>query len=142
MDYSEQMLRREIAKIPDGEYDTPAGYLDDDGENRGKKLPVKVKVIIKGDEITYDLTGSSDEVPTGYNVPFEGTTFSAMSFITRMIFLDEVSQPVYVPQNEGMMKPVKVIAPKGSIFNPKFPRSCLASFLQVQREVELVLRAL
>ena len=142
MDYSEQMLRREIAKIPDGEYDTPAGYLDDDGENRGKKLPVKVKVIIDGDEITYDLTGSSDEVPTGFNVPFEGTTFSAMSFITRMIFLDEVSQPVYVPQNEGMMKPVKVIAPKGSIFNPKFPRSCFARFCQVQRAVDLVLRAL
>ena len=142
MDYSEQMLRREIAKVPDGEYETAVGYLDDDGENRGKKLPVKVKVIISGDEITYDLTGSSDEVPTGFNVPFEGTTFSAMSFITRMIFLDEVSQPVYVPQNEGMMKPIKVIAPEGSIFNPKFPRSCFARFCQVQRAVDLVLRAL
>ncbi|MCZ6666931.1 MAG: hydantoinase B/oxoprolinase family protein, partial [Gammaproteobacteria bacterium] len=142
MDYSEQMLRREIAKTPDGEYETDTGYLDDDGENRGKQLPVKVKVIIKGDEITYDLTGSSDEVPTGFNVPFEGTTCSAMSFITRMIFLDEVSQSVYVPQNEGMMKPVKVIAPKGSIFNPNFPRSCFARFCQVQRAVDLVLRAL
>jgi 5-oxoprolinase (ATP-hydrolysing) len=142
MDYSEQMLRREIAKVPDGEYETDVGYLDDDGENRGKKLPVKVKVIIEGDEITYDLTGSSDEVPTGYNAPFEGTTVSAMSFITRMLFLDEVTQPVYVPQNEGMMKPINVIAPKGSIFNPNFPRSCFARFCQVQRAVDLVLRAL
>ena len=40
-----------------------------------------------------DLTGSSDEVPTGYNCPFEGTTVSAMTFITRMIFLDEVAYP-------------------------------------------------
>ena len=142
MTYSEQMLRREIAKIPDGEYETARGYLDDDGVNRGRKLPVKVKVIIEGDEITYDLTGSSDEVPTGYNVPFEGTTCSAMSFITRMIFLDTVTHPVYVPQNEGMTRPINVIAPKGSIFNPNFPRSCFARFCQVQRAVDLVLRAL
>ncbi len=142
MDYSEQMLRREIAKLPDGEYETEVGYLDDDGVNRGKKLPVKVKVIIAGDEITYDLTGSSAEVPTGYNVPFEGTTCSAMSFITRMIFLDSVTYPVYVPQNEGMTRPIKVIAPAGSIFNPNFPRSCFARFCQVQRAVDLVLRAL
>lgn len=119
MDYSEQMLRREIAKIPDGEYETAMGFLDDDGVNRGRKLPVKVKAVIEGDEITYDLTGSSDEVPTGYNVPFEGTTCSAMSFITRMIFLDIVTYPVHVPQNEGMTRPIKVIAPKGSIFNPR-----------------------
>ena len=142
MDYSEQMLRREIAKIPDGEYETAVGYLDDDGVNRGRKLPVKVKVIVAGDEITYDLTGSSDEVPTGYNVPFEGTTCSAMSFITRMIFLDTVTHPVYVPQNEGMTRPINVIAPAGSIFNPNFPRSCFARFCQVQRAVDLVLRAL
>jgi 5-oxoprolinase (ATP-hydrolysing) len=142
MDYSEQMLRREIAKIPDGEYDTDVGFLDDDGVNRGARLPVKVKVIVAGDEITYDLTGSSDEVPTSYNVPFEGTTCSAMAFITRMIFLDTVTYPVYVPQNEGMSRPIKVIAPKGSIFNPNFPRSCSARFCQVQRAVDLVLRAL
>ena len=59
--YSERMLRQEIAKIPDGVYETEVGWLDDDGRNRGKKLPVRVKVIVDGDEITYDLTGSSDE---------------------------------------------------------------------------------
>ncbi len=61
MDYSEQMLRREIAKIPDGEYETAMGFLDDDGVNRGRKLPVKVKVIIDGDEITYDTKRKSYE---------------------------------------------------------------------------------
>jgi len=142
MDYSERMLRQEIAGIPDGEYETDVGYLDDDGVNRNVKLPVKVKVVKQGDEIIYDLTGSSAEVPTGYNVPFEGTTFSSMAFITRMIFLDEVIYPTFVPQNEGMTRPLRVIAPKGSIFNPNFPRSCFARFCQVQRAVDLVLRAL
>ncbi|MDN6412294.1 MAG: hydantoinase B/oxoprolinase family protein, partial [Yaniella sp.] len=57
IDYSERMLRQEIAKIPDGVYETEMGYLDDDGRNYGKKLPIVVKVIVEGDEITYDLTG-------------------------------------------------------------------------------------
>jgi 5-oxoprolinase (ATP-hydrolysing) len=142
LEYSERMLRQEIAKVPDGRYETDVGWLDDDGVNRGKRLPVKIAVEIEGDEITYDLTGSSDEVPTGYNCPFEGTTVSAMTFITRMIFLDEATYSVFVPQNEGMLAPVHVVAPKGSIFNPNYPRACFARFCQVQRAVDLALRAL
>jgi 5-oxoprolinase (ATP-hydrolysing) len=142
IEYSERMLRQEIAKVPDGVYETEVGWLDDDGRNRGVKLPVKVKVVVEGDELTIDLTGSSPEVPTGFNCPFEGTTVSAMTFITRMIFLDEDAYPVFVPQNEGMLRPVKVVAPKGSIFNPSYPRACFARFCQVQRAVDLVLRAL
>jgi 5-oxoprolinase (ATP-hydrolysing) len=142
LDYSERMLRQEIAKLPDGTYETDVGWLDDDGRTRGVPLPIKVAVKIEGDEITFDLTGSSPEVPTGFNCPYEGTTVSAMTFITRMIFLDEVAYPVFVPQNEGMLRPVNVIAPKGSIFNPNYPRACFARFCQVQRAVDLALRAL
>jgi 5-oxoprolinase (ATP-hydrolysing) len=142
IDYSERMLRQEIAKVPDGVYGPEEGWLDDDGRNRGEQLPVKVSVIVEGDELTIDLTGSSDEVPTGYNCPYEGTTVSAMTFIARMIFLDEDAYPVFVPQNEGMLRPIKVVAPKGSIFNPNYPRACFARFCQVQRAVDLVLRAL
>jgi len=142
MDYAESMLRTEIAKIPDGVYGPEIGYLDDDGRTRGTQLPVQVTVRIEGDKMVVDLTGSSDEVPTGYNCPFEGTVMSAMSFIARMIFLDEAAFPVFIPQNEGMLRPVEVIAPKGSIFNPNYPRACFARFCQVQRAVDLVLRAL
>lgn len=66
LDYSERMLRQEIAKLPDGTYETEVGWLDDDGRTRGVPLPVKVAVKIEGDEITFDLTGSSPEVPTGF----------------------------------------------------------------------------
>ena len=142
IDYSERMLRQEIAKIPDGVYETEVGYLDDDGRNYGKKLPIAVKVIVEGDEITYDLTGSSEQVPTAYNCAFEGTTVSAFTFITRMMFLDEVAFPVFVPQNEGMLKPLKVIAPEGTIFNPTYPAATFSRFSQVQRAVDLALRAL
>ena len=143
LEYSERMLRQEIAKVPDGRYETDVGWLDDDGVNRGAEARrSRSPSRSPGDEITFDLTGSSDEVPTGYNCPFEGTTVSAMTFITRMIFLDEATYPVFVPQNEGMLAPVNVIAPKGSIFNPNYPRACFARFCQVQRAVDLALRAL
>ena len=48
MDYSEYMLRSEIANVPDGEYEAPVGWLDDDGKNRDVPLKVCVKVIIEG----------------------------------------------------------------------------------------------
>ena len=73
MDYSERMLRSEIAKIPDGTYGPVVGWLDDDARNRDVRLRVETRVIVEGDEITIDLTGSNPEVPTGYNVPFEGS---------------------------------------------------------------------
>ncbi|MEZ5100954.1 MAG: hydantoinase B/oxoprolinase family protein, partial [Thermoleophilia bacterium] len=140
--YSEKMLRQEIGALPDGVYGPESGWLDDDGRNYGTRLPVVVTVKVDGDTLHVDLTGSSDEVPTGYNVPFEGTTVSAMTFISRMMFLDEATYPVFVPQNEGMLRPVEVEAPLGSIFNPRYPRACFARFAQAQRAVDLVLRAL
>jgi len=140
--YSERMLRNEIASVPDGTYETDVGWLDDDGRNRGTRLPVKVAVTVRGDEVEFDLTGSSAEVATGYNCPFEGTTTSAMALITRMVFLDEDTATAFVPQNQGMLAPVSVIAPEGTIFNPRFPRACFARFCQVQRAVDLALRAL
>ncbi|RAV31493.1 hydantoinase B/oxoprolinase family protein [Corynebacterium heidelbergense] len=142
LDYSERVLRARIREVPDGEYTTELGYLDDDGRNRGVQLPISVKVIIEGDSITFDLTGSSAQVPTAYNCAFEGTTMSAFSFITRMIFLDEATRGAHVPQNEGMLRPVSVIAPSGTIFNPTYPAATFARFNQVQRAVDLALRAL
>lgn len=73
MDYSERMLRAEIEKIPDGTYGPVVGWLDDDARNRDTRLRVETRVIVEGDEVTIDLTGSNAEVPTGYNVPFEGS---------------------------------------------------------------------
>jgi N-methylhydantoinase B len=68
MDYTENMLRREIAKIPDGDY-VAEGFMDDDGRTRGVTLPIKVTVRVRGDDVEVDLTGSSPQVPTAFNVP-------------------------------------------------------------------------
>jgi N-methylhydantoinase B/oxoprolinase/acetone carboxylase alpha subunit len=142
MDYSERMLRQEIAKIPDGTYGPVVGWLDDDARNREERLRVETRVVVEGDEITIDLTGSNPEVPTGYNVPFEGSLLVSCYYAVRTILLDETTFPEHVPQNDGVFRPVRVIAPKGTIFNPTFPRACFSRFCQTQRVVDNVNLAL
>src|SRR5918999_486715 len=104
MDYSERMLRSEIAKIPDGEYRAPTGWLDDDARNRGVRLRVETNVVVDGDSITIDLTGSNAEVPTGYNVPFEGSLLVGAYYAVRTVLLDEDTFPEHVPQNDGVFQ--------------------------------------
>ena len=99
-------------------------------------------MIVEGDEITIDLTGLEPEVPTGFNVPYEGSLLVGAYYAVRTILLDEVTFPEHVPQNDGVFRPVKVIAPKGTIYNPTFPRACFSRFTQVQRVVDNTILAL
>ena len=57
------------------------------------RLRVETQVIVEGDEITIDLTGSNPEVPTGYNVPFEGSLLVSCYYAVRTILLDEDDVP-------------------------------------------------
>ncbi|HLS58271.1 MAG TPA: hydantoinase B/oxoprolinase family protein [Paracoccaceae bacterium] len=141
MDYSERLTRQRIAEIPDGEY-VAEGWLDDDGRNRDQRLKVKVTVRVTGDEVEVDLTGSADQTPTAYNVPFEGSTKVAAYAAFRKLLLDAATSEVRAPSNEGSFRPVKVTAPLGSIFNPKAPASAEARFTQCNRMIDLIIRAL
>ena len=141
MDYAERLTRQRIAEIPDGEY-VAEGWLDDDGRNRGERLKIKVTVRVTGDEVEVDLTGSADQTPTAYNVPFEGSTKVAAYAAFRKLLLDAVTSEVRAPSNEGSFRPVKVTAPLGSIFNPKAPAAAEARFTQCNRMIDLIIRAL
>jgi N-methylhydantoinase B len=142
MDHCEKLLRAEIAKVPDGEFVAPVQWMDDDGKNRDHPLNINVKVIKQGSDITIDLTGSHPEVETAVNAPLEGSTKIAAYFIVRTIFLDQARFDAYIPNNEGMFRPVHVIAPEGSLFNPRFPRATYARFCACQIAADSVLLAL
>ena len=141
MDYSERMMRKALAEVPDGEY-YAEGYLDDDGKNRDKPLKVSITVRIQGDSAEVDFEGSSPQVETAFNVPFSGSTRVAMYFVFRAILLDTAVVEEYVPQNQGSFRPFRVKAPEGSIYNPRFPASCEARFAQVNKAADLVIKAL
>ena len=141
MDYTERVLRQRIAAIPDGEY-RAEGFLDDDGRNRDVRLPIKVCVRVRGDGIEIDLTGSADQVETGFNVPFEGSTKVACFCAVRSLLLDAETSEIKVPSNQGSFRPIDVIAPKGSIYNPNFPAAAEARFSQINRVIDLIYKAL
>ncbi|WP_250516331.1 hydantoinase B/oxoprolinase family protein [Caballeronia sp. INDeC2] len=141
MDYTETMMRNRIAEIPDGDY-TAEGFLDDDGLNRDKRLPIKVCVKVRGDGVEVDLTGSADQVPTGFNVPFEGSTKPACYCAFRALLTDTALMDVKLPPNEGSFRPISVTVPEGSIFNPIFPAAAEARFTQCNRMIDLIIKAL
>ena len=141
MDYAETRLRDAITLIPDGDYGAE-GLMDDNGLDRDTPVLIKLVVRIRGSELTIDLTGSHPESPTAFNTPFEGTTKVTAYYIVRTLLLDEVLIGQYVPQNDGIFRPVKVEAPLGCMFNPRFPRGCTSRFTQAQRLADLVIRAL
>ena len=111
------------------------GFSDDDGRNRGVRLPLKVTVRVRGDGVEVDTTGSSAQVPTAYNVPFDGSTKVACYFAFRALLLDTFTHQEYIPQNEGSFRPVKVTSPSGSIFNPIAPIAAEARFTKFSGSV-------
>ena len=123
MDYSERRLRAEIEKVPDGDYYAES-WLDNDGRNWDTPLKVAVTVRVRGSDVVIDLTGSADEVNTAYNVPFEGSLQVGCFYAIRTLMLDDAESEEFIPQNDGMFRPISAVAPKGSIFNPNFPRAC------------------
>ena len=132
LDYCERMMRAQIESVPDGSWEAD-GWLDDDGRNRDQPLYVKAKVEISGSDITIDLSESCDNVPTGFNVPFGGSVLPGIYTVIRSIFLDEATFSDFIPQNDGIFRPIKVIAREGTIFNPTFPRSALSRVCPIMR---------
>jgi N-methylhydantoinase B len=115
MNYSERRTREEIQKLPDGTYEF-TDYLDDDGfEDR--LIPIRLKITVAGDTITYDFTGTSPQIRGSMNDPV--ATTRAMILIGLRCMIDPE-----IPRNSGVWRPVKMIIPEGSLLNPKLPGAC------------------
>jgi len=113
LDYSEQLMRAEIEKIPDGHY-TFADYLDSDGIDKEREVRIHVKVIVKGSDITFDFSGSDPQVKGPANCVY-GVVCSAT--YCAMFNLTDPS----IPKNHGCYRPIKIIAPEGLVINARFP---------------------
>ncbi len=109
--YAEKAMREAIKAIPDGDY---YGYCiaDDDGVN-DDPITINVKVAVSGSDMVVDFDGTSDQVETAINCPFASTVSATYSAL-KMILTDSI-----VPINDGAYRPITVVAPKGSILNPK-----------------------
>ncbi len=106
---SEAGMRARIEALKDGDYEYS---LTIDGFD--EPIVIRTRVLIRGDHLTVDFTGTTDEVPLGVNVCLNYTVAYTTYGIKCAISPD-------VPNNEGSFRPVKVSAPKGCILNAEFP---------------------
>ncbi len=132
--YSTRMMQRAISAIPDGSYEA-ADVLDDDGIS-DREISIKVRITIKGDRARVDFKGSSPQVAGAVNA-VEAITVSAVSYCFRCLVAADV------PASAGLMEPIEVIAPKGTVVNAAHPASVAGGNVETsQRVVDTVFKAL
>ncbi len=143
MAYSERMLRSEIENLPDGTY-RAEGFIDgfqDHPDPEYKNLRISVAVTVQGSDLIVDLTGTSPQIALPLNMPLEGTVDVAIYLTIRSILLDSATHEP-VPQNSGLTRPIQIIAPEGTLVNPRFPAPTIARFCPGNIVADTVMRAL
>jgi N-methylhydantoinase B len=146
--YSEELMRAFLLRVPPGRYHAE-DFLDNDGIN---DKPVKIAVTLKvapkkargrvsgsaGAQpmVTVDFTGSDPQVEGSVNA-VEAITHSACLYVFRCLLKDDV------PATAGLMRPIRVIAPPGTIVNARPPAAVAGGNVETsQRIVDVLLRAL
>jgi len=109
LDRSEAAARAFIRAIPDGVYDA-ATFLDDDRAG-GEPLPIRVRVIVKNDELTVDYSDIADQV----RGPINSGYFGGGQTTARVAFKYLIGAGE--PANEGMFRPLKLVLPPGKILS-------------------------
>lgn len=113
LDRSEARMRAQIARLPDGDY-YYEDYLETFRDGVFEPLLLPLKLTIRGEEAIADFTGASPQVPAPVNSTAAVTAASV--YITLKSVLDPAA-----PLNQGSFRPVKVIAPEGTIVNVRRP---------------------
>ncbi|MCZ6469437.1 MAG: hydantoinase B/oxoprolinase family protein [Candidatus Dadabacteria bacterium] len=134
LNYSEKIMKGVIKEIPDGTYEFE-DYMDDDGVGT-IKIPIKVKITIKGQKAKVDLRGSSKKVKGNLNAPYSVTTAA-------VIYVFQCLAPSTLPLNSGPLRAIEIIVDENSILNAKFPAAVVGGNVETsQRVVDVVFGAL
>ena len=133
--YSEALMRAFLQDVPPGTY-RAEDLLDNDGIS---DTPVKIAVTVKiapARMVTIDFTGSDPQVEGSINA-VEAITYSACFYVFRCLLAEDV------PAAAGLMRPIQVIAPEGTIVNARPPAAVAGGNVETsQRIVDVLLRAL
>jgi N-methylhydantoinase B/oxoprolinase/acetone carboxylase alpha subunit len=129
-DYSEAIMRQAVRAIPDGEYRF-ADYLDDDGVSR-RPVKIRAAVRIKGSSAEVDFAGSAPQTRGSVNANY-AITLSATMYVFRCII------PGDVPYNSGLLRPIRLLAPEGSVVNARRPAAVAAGNVETSQRITDVL---
>ena len=133
-DYAERILRQTIASIPDGEF-AFEDVMEDDGFSR-QNIAVRAVIRIIGDGAEVDFTGTDLQTSGGVNANY-AITLSATLYCFRCLVRGDV------PYNSGISRPIRVIAPPGTIVNARHPAAVAGGNVETsQRITDVVLGAL
>lgn len=133
-DYTEKILRKTLLSIPDGIYSF-SDFMDNDGIT---EIPVRIAVDlnIRGENAILDFSSSSSQVEGGVNANF-AITCSAVLYVFRCLVEEDI------PFNTGLMRPIHIIAPPGSVVNAQHPAATAGGNVETsQRIVDVILGAL
>jgi N-methylhydantoinase B len=111
---AEQAMRRAIAQLPNGEYES---VVRSDGFDA--PIDIKARVTIHDDRVTVDFTGTSPQIRRGINSVYNYSY--AFTCYTLKCLFDPVTR-----KNEGSYKPFRIIVPEGTILNARFPAPVMA----------------
>jgi len=114
MDQSEAKARARTRTIPDGVYEAES-FMDDDGVDIGRRIPIKVRVEKKGDEMTIDLTEVGRQVRGFFN---SGIT---TGYACAQVAFKCLTSPTDYPINEGSLRPLKVRITEGTVVSAVKP---------------------
>ncbi len=114
MQQSERAARARTRDIPDGVYEATS-FMDDDGVDIGKRVPIKVKVIVSGEDMTIDLSEVAQQVRGFYN---SGET---TGYACAQVAYKCVTSPTDYPINEGSFRSLKVVLAPGTIISAVKP---------------------
>jgi N-methylhydantoinase B len=139
--YAEQVTRTLLDSIPPGDY-SAEDFLDNDGiTERPVRVAVTVRVAARKRHsaepiVTIDFTGSDPQVEGSVNA-VEAITYSACFYVFRCLLAEDV------PAAAGIMRPIRVIAPAGTVVNAHPPAAVAGGNVEMsQRIVDTVFRAL
>ena len=134
LDYSERLTRAAISALPDGDYSF-SDVMDDDGLT-DEPVPIAVTVSVRGDAMTLDFSETAAQRRGCINAPL-AVTLSAALYVLRCVVGEAA------PANQGILRPVTVLAPEGSLVNPRPPAAVAAGNVETsQRITDVLLGAL
>ncbi|MBI2931921.1 MAG: hydantoinase B/oxoprolinase family protein, partial [Planctomycetes bacterium] len=133
-DYAERWMVDAIRRIPAGRV-TFEDALDDDGVDAGR-VPIRVSIERRGRRAVVDFTGSAPQARGNVNA-VEAVTVSAVLYCFRCLVREEI------PLNAGAARPIRIIAPEGTVVNARPPAAVAAGNVETsQRIVDVVFGAL
>jgi N-methylhydantoinase B len=133
MDHTEAEARAVVRAMPDGVYEAES-FMDDDAVDLNQPVPIRVKVTIRGEEMTVDLSDMSPQVRGFFN--------SGAGVACAQVAFKCLTLPSDHPINDGNFRPLKVVLPPGTVVSALHPAPMRVWMTYPMTVVDTIFKAL